>query len=88
MSSQGSVNDEVMPDAAILDRDSAAHSTDGHEGDITATRGHDEGKTGAIAAQNSRLTDLFDDDDDDEFPSSAPPKHQPSSPAAIMPFPA
>ncbi|KAG5921222.1 hypothetical protein E4U61_007001 [Claviceps capensis] len=91
MSSQGSVNDEVMPDAATLDCDSAAHSTDGNEGDITATRGHDEGKTGAIAAQNTRLTDLFDDDDDDddnEFPSSAPPKHQPSSPAAIMPLPA
>ncbi|KAG5944510.1 hypothetical protein E4U60_005891 [Claviceps pazoutovae] len=90
MSSQGSVNDEVMPDAATLDCDSAAHSTGGNEGDITATRGHDEGKTGAIAAQNIRLTDLFndDDDDDDEFPSSAPPKHQPSSPAAIMPLPA
>jgi hypothetical protein len=33
--------------------------------------------------KTTRLTDLFDDDDDlddEEFPSSAPVKHQPSSP--------
>lgn len=74
MSSQGTAKDDPMDDAD----DNNVH-----------VKGHVEKKNNGIAAQNVRLTELFDghDSDDEEFPSSAPIKQQPSSPPARIASP-
>lgn len=74
MSSQGAAKDDPMDDA---------------DGNNVHVKGHVEKKKPGIAAQNVRLTELFDghDSDDEEFPSSAPIKQQPSSPPARIASP-
>lgn len=82
-SSQGAVKDEPMDDTGI------PSSIGQPAGDDDVDMDEDEDTDGVAVKNEVKLIDLFAGDysDDEEFPSSAPVKHQPSSPPARIEMP-